>query len=454
VRFHRAIAERLTAFHDEASLADAAARRPDLVAALAPYGHLVWYLPEPTTAPITRFLGAALAAVDSTVIVGLTGAPDADTTVLDTCRRAGVDVSTTSVAAAEPLEGDALPPTASAIVSVSDADEEVRAVVRRIAELAEAGVPLDRIGVFFPTADPYVGMLEQQLGAAGMQANGPSRRRVSGSAAGRTLLAALALPSKRWRRDRVMALVSSAPIRQGTVGATPSSWEHVSRAAGVVQDIGDWRRKLPSHRTDLQQALKEVDAVEQPGRQAAIERELADLDRLEAFVEDLHAGVTAVERAIGWTAKAAAATKLLGSLLGTGGTHGSWPEREAAAFERVEEALTRLATLAELEAEPTHDTFVRALSSELDVSGGGTAGSARASRTARSPARQATTSTPCSCWGASRTCARHLAGTMPSCPTPRGRSPPARSSCARGDSVSSTGTSSPRSRRRRLIVAP
>src|SRR5690606_40430591 len=111
-----------------------------------------------------------------------------------------------------------VPPTADAIISVTDADEEVREVVRRIAALVEgkdgrAPVRLDRIGVFHPTPDPYVRILEQQFAAAGIPANGPSRRRLADSAAGRTLLAALRLPAEQCRRDRVMAPVGPAPLR-------------------------------------------------------------------------------------------------------------------------------------------------------------------------------------------------------------------------------------------------
>ena len=69
------------------------------------------------------------------------------------------------------------------------------------------------------------------------------------------VLAALAFPAQRWRRDRVMALVSGAPVRHDGELARPAAWETISREAGVVHDLGDWRRRLEVHRSSLQRHL-------------------------------------------------------------------------------------------------------------------------------------------------------------------------------------------------------
>ena len=364
VRFHRSIGARLTGFHDEADLVRAATEHPQLAALLAPFGHLVWHLPAPMTAPLARFVGAALAAAPSSVIIGVTTDEKADALTWATCRQAGVSPP------ASPSVSDL--PTATAIISVTDADEEVRAVVREIAALLEGAhgdpVPLDRIGVFHATPDPYVRILEQQLAAAGIPANGPSRRRLGETAAGRTLLAALRLPAQQWRRDRVMALVSSAPLRAGDDSARPATWEEISREAGVVQHRTDWARKLAAHRAQLEGELAALDPEVAPRPHDHLTRRLADVAALDEFVEALGAGVDAVDRAVGWPAKVHAALALLHQLLGT--RHPSWPEDEQAALERVEDALGRLASLDHLEPAPPLDVFVRALTAELDVTHG------------------------------------------------------------------------------------
>lgn len=353
---HSAIADRLGDVHDEADLARAAAERPDLAQALVPYGTVVWFLPEPMTAPLADFTRAVLAAAPSQVIVGLTGDEVADAAVRHVLARVGVET---------PFEGPSGPvATADAIVSVTDADEEVRVIIRKILGLAAAGVPLDRIGVFHPTPDPYIGILEQQFAAAGIPANGPSRRRLLDTVAGRTLLAALALPAQRWRRDRVMALVAGAPLRVGDRPARPSAMERTSRDAGVVQDLADWRRKLAARRAllDGRVASASTSAVLEQ-----LQRRIADVDELDAFVEGLAAMVHAVESAQGWAARAAAAVELLHGLLGGDHLHERWPEGERRAFERVEDALSRLAALDELEPGAGQRVFIAALTAELDV---------------------------------------------------------------------------------------
>lgn len=367
---HGRIAAHLQGFHDESDLATAAAERGDLAHALEPFGAVIWYLPAPTTAPLARFVGSVLHAAPSTVIVGVTGDDQADGAVWGTCARAGV-APPSSVAPGEGMSVE--PVTADQVISVTDADEEVRAVVRRIVELMAEGVALDRIGVFHPVPDPYVGILEQQLAAAGIPANGPSRRRLVDTVAGRTLLAALQLPSQRWRRDRVMALVNGAPVRHEGSPVHPGAWETLSREVGVVQDLADWTRKVDERRRALQDSISELQSTHgdaAAGRIAHLERACGDLEQMAAFVSGLAHAVGAVERADGWSAASTAATALLHSLLGPGHRHSGWPEEEQVAFERIEDALTRLATLDELEPRPSHQVFVRALVQELDVTVG------------------------------------------------------------------------------------
>jgi RecB family exonuclease len=361
----RAVTARLAGFTGEDELVRAAAERDDLAEAAAALGHVVWYLPEPVTPALSGLVAAVLAAVPAMLIVGVTGAADADEAVLATCRRAGIEVPAADVNRVEP-------PTGDAIISVTDADEEVRAVVRRIAGLAEAGVPLHRIGVFHPVSDPYVHTLEQQLAAAGIPASGPRRERLADSVAGRFLLGALALPDERWRRDRVMALIASGPVRPGDgarAGVT-ASWERISRDAGVVGGLADWHAKLSAFVARRDHELAETDPVTQPGRTAYLRGDRDDALALAGFVTALARRVDAVETAAGWAGKTASAAALLTHLLGNTNQRKGWPPEELDAADRVEAALVRLAALDELEPDPSAASFRRALTAELDVSRG------------------------------------------------------------------------------------
>ncbi len=369
VEIHRAVWSHLGDVHDEAAVAEAATRRADLAEAATSFGHIVWYLPEPLSAPLQRFLAALFAVTTPEAILALTGSPDADAGVRSLVASFGVDLDADEARTAVP----GAPPTASHLVSVTDADEEIRAVVRAIAQLAEEGVPLHRIGVFHPVPDPYARILEQQFAAAGIPANGPDRRPPSSSVAGRTLLRALSLPAVRWRRDHVMALAAGGPIRFAGEPVRAGSWERLSREAGIVGDTGptrpagvaDWTTKLRAHRRALESERERRAAVGLTSR--PLDRPIDDTDHLLAFVEGLQARIGDVDAAADWRAKADAAGALLVELLGPAHQHVAWPDAEADAFLEVERAIARLAALDPIDPAPTSATFLRALSAELDT---------------------------------------------------------------------------------------
>lgn len=373
IEVHRSVQARLAAYHDEAQVAGVASRRRDLADALGPHGQMIWYLPSPMSAPLASFLAVVFGLVETAVVIGSTGSAAADRSVDAVCRAVGVEVPNP----AEPI-GE---PVADTILSVTDADEEVRAVLRSVVALVEEGVPLDRIGIFHPTPDPYVRILEQQLAAAAIPFNGPSRRRLGDSVAGRTLLNALSLPAQRWRRDLVMALISGAPLRTESGPVRPSAWDRISRTSGVVGGRADWNVKLAHRRSAVQRRLDESrfddsrtdDSRTDDGTVGiarALERELADIDALAAFLDSLDRSIEAVGEADNWRTMAAAAKALLVSLLGPGHQHASWPETEQAGFERVEEVLDRLAELDDVDPFPSRVVFVRALTAELGVARG------------------------------------------------------------------------------------
>lgn len=369
IAFHRSVQARLVDFHDEAHVAQAAARRTDLASDPEQLGAIIWYLPSPMAAPLRRLMRSFQQVGRLTTIVGLTGASDADQPVRDLCAAVGVDLTE---AAPQPRPAAprtaTLPPHADRIVSVTDADEEVRAVVRSIVELASGGMPLDRIGVFHATPDPYVRILQQQLTAGGLPSNGPSRTRLADAVAGRALLVALDLPAERWRRDRLMALASGGPLRLDGGSVRPAVWERLTREIGVVAGLSDWHAKIAGRRRTLRATIDRGEA--ESWLVDRINRELADLDDLATFVSTVSNRVAAVDAAISWREKSVASLELLRSLLGPAHQHTSWPEDEQVAFERVETALERLATLDEIEPEPSRSVFVRAVRGELDVARG------------------------------------------------------------------------------------
>ncbi len=375
VRLVRSVKARLAAFYyDEDDLAAAAeARMLTEPAGIVEsgLGRVVWHLPGRLTPALARLLRAVIGAGPATVIVGLTGHGDADAAAFQACAAAAVLLPVPAVAT---LFSDPSPPTASVIVSVSDADEEVRTVVRRVLVLAEAGTPLHRIGIFHPGRDPYGRNLNEQLDAAGVPHNGPSRTPLADTVAGRTLLRALALnaESDGWGRGAVMALISGAPVRHASAGAAVSRWDAVSRAAGVVAGLDDWRTRLADLVSRLQADLDELERRGETslGRLAAIRRDADAAVELSAFVEHLAGELDALQHAPGWAARTQAARALLAGLLGPEQRRTRWPASETDAADRVDAALSRLASLDEVESDPSPEAFVAAVASELDEPAG------------------------------------------------------------------------------------
>ncbi len=369
VRLQKAVRQRLAYYHDEADLAGVAhdrVRTAPTSASVQALGHVIWYRPERLTPPMARLLQALLTpAPAATVIVALTGSDHADAPVLAACAQAGIEVP------APPADTCGIP-TGTRIISVSDPDEEARAVVREIAALAESGTRLDRIGVFWPTPTPYAATVHQQLESAGIPHNGPSQRRLADGVAGRTLLAALALASDGWGRAAVMALVAGGPIRHDGHVVSATRWERLSRKAGIVAGRDAWSTKLTDFAASTRQRgqVREAAGDLSDAALAAIERDATEAESLCAFVNSLGELVDEITTSAGWSAKGAAAQQLITALLGPEHRRMSSPDAERDAAERVDDALSRLNLLDELDPNPTPHLFEQVVATELDASTG------------------------------------------------------------------------------------
>ncbi|MCB9371877.1 MAG: PD-(D/E)XK nuclease family protein [Microthrixaceae bacterium] len=368
VAVHRAVEQALRGqFSDEDARAHTAAERVATdPAAAAALGHLVWFLPERLTPAQAALIAAAVRAVPTQVVVGCTGDEDADAAVRRACRDAGVDLARDPGSSGAAVRAE--PPTGTRIISVSDPDEEVRAACREVLALAEAGTPLDRIGVLYPTPDPYARALHEQFDAAGIPHNGPARTRLADGVVGRTLLGALALPERDWGRADVLAVASAGPLRHDGAVVPASAWETLSRAAGVLGGLDDWSTKLDAlagQREERHRLLAE-DPATSPGYLAGLLDDAHRARDLARWVHDLSEQVGAVDRADGWADKVDRARALLEHLLGRAGSRRGWPEHELAAAERVEAALARLTLLDGLDPHPATVTFRRAVEAELD----------------------------------------------------------------------------------------
>jgi RecB family exonuclease len=361
VRVYRAARRSLSPrWYDEADLMDAAvAAVADATPVLDDLGAVVVYLPQ-DVAPAAAVMLLAVATRSSVgVVAGVCGVARADAPVAAGLARLGLELPE--------LAGP--PPHATRVVSVSDPDDEVRAVVRMVVDALRDGTPLDRMAILFGANEPYARLVHEQLSAADIPHNGAAVRTLAESVHGRALLALLALPDRDFRRHDVMSLLASAPFRFRGGPVPAARWERISRQAGIVRGRARWHEQLARHAQSLEARLGEERAVrDRDPHPAWFERELDATRSLAAFVDGLQQQLDAGARpGATWRELAEWAGRLLHDHVGGPSTRGSWPVGEQQAAEKVEAALERLAGLDAVEAPPGLAVFRRTLALELDA---------------------------------------------------------------------------------------
>jgi RecB family exonuclease len=363
VRVHREVRRALAArWFDERDLMDAAIDAVDAgTPVLADLGAVVVHLPQDVPEPAAGLLRAVARHAEVVVIAGRTGVERADATVERSLHRLGI-----ATGSGAPIE----PPHGTRVCSASDADDEVRFVVREIVDAVRAGVPLERMAVLYGTRDPYARLVHEQLDAAGIRHNGAAVRRLAESALGRALLALLALPDHGFRRTDVIGLLASGVVRHKGAFVPSAAYERVSRRAGVVGGVAQWRERLTrfaGERDD--EAAAETNQTDHEPRPGRYEREAAHARALAALVSDLAADLDEAASGRRWSDKTRWAHRLVRDYLADERRRArdGWPDAECRAADQVEAALDRLAGLDPVEASPSLAVFRRTLELELDA---------------------------------------------------------------------------------------
>ncbi len=361
---HRALA---SSWYDEEDLLDAAT---EVIRAgsgvVEGLGRVVVYLPERLTRHGAGMLQALAEKTELVVVAGTCGAAAADA---DSVRSVGWLAGP----GAEPPSGPdplwMVDVERTRVVTVSDADEEVRAALRAIVAAVRVGTPLDRIAVLFARPEPYARLAYEQLTAAGLTVNGTAVMALTARVAARTLLGLLALPDGRFRRDDVFAWLAGARVHQRGRWVPATAWERLSRDAGVVGGRHDWDALLDRLATELDATAQEAEedpdapewAADRSRQDAGRARSLREL--VLGLVDDLD---EASRSARPWPEWSAWARRHMDELLGREAARADWPSAEQRAAERVDRALDRLACLGEMEGPVGLDVFSRTLELELE----------------------------------------------------------------------------------------
>lgn len=362
VRIHRAVRSLLEDdWYDEADLMAAATAAVEAGSSiLDDVGTLIVHLPQELSPPAAALLRAVGRRQPVEVIAGRTGAQDADADVDRCLRRLGIDPPASSVVD---------PPVATEVISVSDPEEEVRSAVATVLEAARNGVPLERMAVLYPAAEPYARIAHDHLSAAGIPYNGRAVRPLADRVLGRWLLDLLALDEEGFSRPAVMNLLSAAPML-GPEGrrVMRGAWERTSREAGVVRGRAEWDTKLARFADDLRRRIELERDQDEPRdwRVDQLGRAAGHADDLRIFVGGLLSRLDAARAMTCWSKLAGWCKTMAAAYLGGEPTRQAWPEVERTAADRVDEALDRLADLDAVAGAATMEVFGRTLRLELD----------------------------------------------------------------------------------------
>jgi ATP-dependent helicase/nuclease subunit B len=373
VRLHLMARERLArSYYDEEDLIDAA------ISTLRAGGDrrnvvqpTIVYLPDRLSRHAARLLHNLSDTVPLVVLAGTTGMASADEPTRSVLRQLGIEASAPEDARAD--GPGALSEIVSAertrIVTTSDADEEVRAALRAILDAARSGTPLGRIALLYPNPDPYARLVDEALAAAGIARNGAAATRLEAGLAARTLLGLFGLARAGWTRRDVFTWLASAPLHHDGRPVPVSTWEEISRAAGIYGGRAEWDRRLRALVAEEQARVAgaQVDltlSAATAQRQRARERHAAELRRFVlALAADLEA---ASAQSRSWAAHARWALNQLDTLWPSK-SRARWPLEELRSAGRLEEALERLASL---EGQTDLDSFERTLRIELGTDQG------------------------------------------------------------------------------------
>lgn len=369
VRLHRAARTALEKeFYDEEDLLMSAAESLKTDEGTADrLGSVIVYLPERLSRHAGRFLGAVAASNELMVLAGSTGNASADFEVERSVRRIHGETGATPADAADLLA--VVDRQRTQIITASDCDEEVRSAVRAIVDAARDGTPLDRMAILHASPEPYARLAHEQLAGAGLGLNGAAVTPLTARVAGRTLLGLLALPDGGYRREDVFAWLAGARLRHNGREIPVTSWERLSRDAGVVAGRADWDRRLATFaaKRDGDAELEEGDPDALPWRVESLRNEATRARALREFVVTLIDDLAlASERPEPWSERADWARRQLLELIGGERRRTAWPVPEQKAAERVERALDRVSTLDAVEASVDLAVFTRTLELELE----------------------------------------------------------------------------------------
>ena len=342
--------------------------------ALRDLGLIIFYLPHDLTPSQVNLIRALARRASCAVLLGTTGDDEADAPVNQLTATLQPILGEPHPILGEPhrVDGDnsrhsresgnlPLLPGEASLHAAPDAHEELRRVIRGIVASAESGIPLHRMAVLYRMDPPYGSLVRDELDLAGIRMAGPGQKPLSDTSAGRTLTGLLRLSASlitldALRRDDVMTWLTGSPIRRPRnikrEDFSPARWDAISRKAGVVRGLHQWRKELTTY---AEQKEREAERADDEVSEASIGGMRADSQAARAsllFVEKLAQDLRPPRNGARWREFCQWAEGLLRKYL-----RRSLPDDESAAKERIDRMLQELSAADSLDSVATLTAF-------------------------------------------------------------------------------------------------
>lgn len=322
----------------------------DIVAAAAEYvrgghapmlhelGSVIVYLPYNFSLGEEQLLDALMSTQSCALVLGVTGDEEAD---------AAVHRIAASFSCPVHRGPEARPPldTESRLSIASDPREEIRSIARDIAVDARRGIPFHRMAVLYWQREPYASLIAEQFALAGVSISGPQAQLLHATTIGRVLNGIVALVDGDLSRDDVMRWLTSCPIKYGRRKFSASRWDAISRDAGVVKGLDQWRDRLDRYANRMKRSAQAADDDVSEERRQRMARDAEEARALREFIIKLHADLSPPENGRPWTEFANWARGLLDEYLDTS----ALPESEEDNLEKIQTNIAELKDLDRLE---------------------------------------------------------------------------------------------------------
>ena len=348
-RLYARYCEHTKAYYDREALAEAAAAAVSsghADTALTALGPVIAYLPRTLTPSEQLLFDALRDAWRCATILAATGDEEADEILLP---------------AAAPSASSMPPPRPAHLLVTSDTGEEVRSVVRSIAAAAHAGTPFHRMAILYWHQETYAALIAEQLAAANIPIAGPSTERLAATPVGRMLKGIVDLAGSDLPREEVMRWLTSCPVKPPSAGFSPSRWDAISREAGVVVGIDQWRDRLANYAAAQQRTTSRKDEELSEGREKELAQSAAEALALRSFMIRLLDTLNRSEDSQTWVVFVKWSKELIDQYL----DEESLPSVERENLDTLATALQELANLDEMEDSADLDAFRAALDEVL-----------------------------------------------------------------------------------------